>query len=321
MIPTLQHFAEPADSAANLGGIACQPDASQLLIRPAQVVRQASSTRHLAISLGSSGAIQVLLVVGMAFVGGSAIGWTPRVIVLPPGASAIASAASAPVIEATVPADADLPESVALEAIPHDESAVFSPPPSPSSSSLVFVPISPNGSLPVRTSDVLPLEMRGEIRSPSVEPKLPEVRRPPLADLPPLRETPPIVERRRSHAAPTTQLARVPQPESRSSPPSQPSQGVESVDPPQKVFSPEPEYPAELLAARVEGLVLLRVRVAANGQVEAAAILRSSGREAFDNAALAAVRRWRFEPIRRAGAKGGMDLKVPIRFVIQDSPR
>ena len=322
MTPTLPECFEPAEFAVKYVRIACRPDLAEFAIRPVPAIRQADSARHLTISLGSSGAIQVLLAVGMAFVGGTATGWTPRVIVLPPGASAIASAASAATVEARVVDDSELPEATALEVISHDEAGSVSPSPS----SPIVAPISPNGSLPIATAEVLSLETSRDIHAPIVAATLPDVRQastadhPPLVDLPPLREKPPVVERRRSNATPSTQLAQVPQPESRSSPPSQPSQGVETVELPQKVFSPEPEYPAELLAARVEGVVLLRVRVAVSGQVESAAVQRSSGRVAFDNAALAAVRRWRFEPTRRAGATVAIDVKVPIRFVIRDSP-
>jgi protein TonB len=96
------------------------------------------------------------------------------------------------------------------------------------------------------------------------------------------------------------------------------SDGARNEAPPRRVFSPQPRYPPDLLAARVTGLVKLRVHVARDGRVKRAAIHRSSGRRALDQAALEAVRRWRFEPARRAGIAISREVIVPIRFTIQD---
>jgi protein TonB len=82
------------------------------------------------------------------------------------------------------------------------------------------------------------------------------------------------------------------------------------------VFSPSPTYPPALLAARVEGVVKLRVEVDAQGQVTGAEVFVSSGRPEFDAAARTAVLRWRFTPAsQQAGPRA---LLVPIRFGILD---
>lgn len=96
------------------------------------------------------------------------------------------------------------------------------------------------------------------------------------------------------------------------------SDGARTDAPPSTVFSPQPRYPPELLAARVTGIVKLRVRVGRDGRVSRASVYRSSGRQALDQAALDAVRRWRFEPARQAGIAIARDVIVPIRFTIQD---
>jgi len=75
-----------------------------------------------------------------------------------------------------------------------------------------------------------------------------------------------------------------------------------------------PEYPASEKASRVEGLVVALLRVEIDGHVSDARIERGLGR-AFDDAALAAVRQWRFEPARRAGRAVVGDYRVTIRFV------
>ena len=67
--------------------------------------------------------------------------------------------------------------------------------------------------------------------------------------------------------------------------------------------NPVPPYPADALARGIEGLVLLRVRIGADGSVEEAAIDQSSGTPSLDESALSTVRRqWRFRaghPLRR----------------------
>jgi protein TonB len=96
------------------------------------------------------------------------------------------------------------------------------------------------------------------------------------------------------------------------------SEGSDPDTPPRVAVNPAPVYPPELLAARVEGRVVLRVRVGADGRVLAASIHRSSGHDAFDQAALGAVRRWRFNPARRAGLAIETEVAVPVRFVVED---
>ena len=94
--------------------------------------------------------------------------------------------------------------------------------------------------------------------------------------------------------------------------------GATSDSPPVPIFNPSPEYPAAALAARLTGRVLLRVRVLANGKVESATVQQSSGVKSLDEAALAAVRRWRFEFRATAVTAASREVAVPIRFVLED---
>lgn len=103
------------------------------------------------------------------------------------------------------------------------------------------------------------------------------------------------------------------------SPASRRHQGQQARPVPHQLFSPPPEYPVEALKARQEGLVVLRVEVDARGHVADASVLTSSGVAALDQAALDAVRRWRFEPARRAGIAVGCQIAVPVRFRIEDA--
>lgn len=95
------------------------------------------------------------------------------------------------------------------------------------------------------------------------------------------------------------------------------SYGAEADDLPRVVENPAPVYPPELLAARIEGRVVLRVTVSAQGRVEQASVHRSSGREAFDQAALKSIRYWRFAPAFKNGVPVEYSVAVPVRFVIE----
>lgn len=78
--------------------------------------------------------------------------------------------------------------------------------------------------------------------------------------------------------------------------------------------SPAPDYPARALRSGQEGLVKLLVSVSAAGAPEEIEIEVSSGHAVLDQAALEAVRRWRFEPAHRDGQAVAGDIVVPIRF-------
>jgi protein TonB len=86
---------------------------------------------------------------------------------------------------------------------------------------------------------------------------------------------------------------------------------------PRLLSNPAPRYPAEALTGGVQGVVLLRVRVGADGRVVSAGVYRSSGVAALDEAALDAIRRWRFTPARRRGVPVAREVAVPVRFTIR----
>jgi protein TonB len=82
--------------------------------------------------------------------------------------------------------------------------------------------------------------------------------------------------------------------------------------------NPLPRYPREARERGWEGLVLLSVGVAADGRAESVEVRNSSGHSVLDQAAAEAVRRWRFEPARRAGVPVAANAEVPIRFRLED---
>ncbi|EPY01825.1 energy transducer TonB [Magnetospirillum fulvum] len=78
--------------------------------------------------------------------------------------------------------------------------------------------------------------------------------------------------------------------------------------------APPPSYPLSARRRGLEGRVQLRIAIDANGRVETVDVAASSGSETLDDAAVEAVRRWRFRPERRGGETRAATIVVPIRF-------
>lgn len=81
--------------------------------------------------------------------------------------------------------------------------------------------------------------------------------------------------------------------------------------------NPAPVYPVFAKRAREQGVVMLRVRVDAAGNVEGIELHKSSGSQRLDDAALAAVRRWRFVPARAGDRTVAGVALVPIHFQLE----
>ncbi len=63
------------------------------------------------------------------------------------------------------------------------------------------------------------------------------------------------------------------------------------------ISTPAPRYPPEALRSATSGEVQVEFTVAADGSVSAARVVRATPPRVFDREAVAAVRRWRFEPV------------------------
>lgn len=83
---------------------------------------------------------------------------------------------------------------------------------------------------------------------------------------------------------------------------------------PNYLHRPNPVYPPLSKQRREEGTVLLRVSLDAQGIVRDIAVERSSLFNRLDQAALEAVRQWRFVPARRGSATLPSSVIVPIEF-------
>lgn len=76
-----------------------------------------------------------------------------------------------------------------------------------------------------------------------------------------------------------------------------------------------PEYPPEAQAQGVRGIVILEIVIDTEGNVVAADVVRSI--PGLDQAAVAAVRQWEYEPTRVDGKAVSVRLTVPITFALK----
>jgi len=75
-----------------------------------------------------------------------------------------------------------------------------------------------------------------------------------------------------------------------------------------------PGYPTEAIRGKLEGVVMLRLQIAATGKVESVELIKSSGHPILDQAAINAVARWEGEPAKRWGRPIESTELLPIRF-------
>jgi TonB family protein len=92
--------------------------------------------------------------------------------------------------------------------------------------------------------------------------------------------------------------------------------GVHSQTP--RIFvAASPEYPPSLVSSNQKGQASVACRIGPNGAVYNP-VVRSATDPAFGDAAVAAVRTWRFLPQVTDGAAVGIDVVIPILF---DQPK
>lgn len=86
---------------------------------------------------------------------------------------------------------------------------------------------------------------------------------------------------------------------------------------PNYLKNPEPDYPELARRRHQEGLVLLAVKVTAQGRAGRVEIKKSSGFPLLDNAAAEAVRDWEFEPARLGALTFASEIEVPVHFELK----
>ncbi|MCC7033508.1 MAG: energy transducer TonB [Acidobacteria bacterium] len=88
-----------------------------------------------------------------------------------------------------------------------------------------------------------------------------------------------------------------------------------NIRPPTKVRDVPPVYPAIAQAARVQGIVILEATIGVDGVVQSARVLRSI--PLLDDAALAAVRQWRYTPTLLNGTPVPVVMTVTVNFQLR----
>lgn len=74
----------------------------------------------------------------------------------------------------------------------------------------------------------------------------------------------------------------------------------------------EPVYPAKARDFEVEGIVVLKCFINSEGRVDRVQVLRSI--EVLDQAAIDAVKKWRFEPAMQGGKPVAVQVNIPVTF-------
>jgi TonB family protein len=91
------------------------------------------------------------------------------------------------------------------------------------------------------------------------------------------------------------------------------------VRPPAKVVNIPPTYPAEALSAGVQGVVAIEATIDETGSVTEARVLKSVPE--LDDAALEAVRQWKYTPTLMNGAAVPVIMTVTINFTLPGQDR
>lgn len=110
----------------------------------------------------------------------------------------------------------------------------------------------------------------------------------------------------------------VPPPPPPPPPPPAPKEPVRvggNVQAPALVKRVEPTYPDLALAAKITGLVILEATVSADGTVESVRVLRSV--KFLDQAAVDAVKQWRYSPLVLNGIPTPFVLSVSLNFSVK----
>lgn len=82
--------------------------------------------------------------------------------------------------------------------------------------------------------------------------------------------------------------------------------------------NPPPAYPLAARRRGIEGRVLVRAEILADGSCNRVELKKTSGFDPLDQAALEAVRKWRFVPARRGAQALVAWVEVPITFKLEN---
>ena len=85
-----------------------------------------------------------------------------------------------------------------------------------------------------------------------------------------------------------------------------------------KIKMTAPQYPESARKRGIEGWVELAFTVQPNGSVDDVEVRNASPADVFDDAAIRAVRQWKFEPVVRNGEKVQQRAMIRLKFANQD---
>jgi len=118
-------------------------------------------------------------------------------------------------------------------------------------------------------------------------------------------------------SAPPAPLAAITAPVVQAAPaPAAPSVELPSSDD-DYLQNPKPVYPGISKRRGEQGVVIHSVFIGTDGLPVSARLVKSSGFDALDQAALTAVMRWRYSPGKRNGVPTAMSFNVPINWVLE----
>ncbi|WP_158305386.1 energy transducer TonB [Opitutus terrae] len=85
---------------------------------------------------------------------------------------------------------------------------------------------------------------------------------------------------------------------------------------PVPVKSVAPTYPPEMKQEKASGIVMVKISIDENGDVVDRVVAKSTRAE-FDEAALAAISKWKFKPAKKDGAAVKATVTIPIKFTAE----
>jgi protein TonB len=163
-----------------------------------------------------------------------------------------------------------------------------------------------------------PPRVKPEPPKPEPKPKVqPRVKPVPRQLLPPQ----PVAERVMEQAPEPAPLAVAPSPPApvTEAPPKAPEPVVEAPSfNAAYLNNPKPVYPLAARRRGIEGRVLVRAEVQADGSCSRAELKKTSGSELLDQAALEAVRKWHFVPAKKGSQAITAWVEVPITFKLEN---
>ena len=79
----------------------------------------------------------------------------------------------------------------------------------------------------------------------------------------------------------------------------------------------KPTYPDTARRQRIEGTTRLKIHVSERGEIAEVLVEQSAGHRDLDQAAVEAVKQWRFTPARKGNQPIAVWVHLPVRFELK----